>query len=290
MENSRSMHSVAKPTAVSKPNVCVRLVEVVVDRLGHADDAQPGSDSRSPIVSEPSPPMVISASMPACPEQLHQLLGAVDLDVGAVGLLDREARRVAAVGRAEDRAAEVARCRARTSRVSDTTPPSGYCSGNISPLKPSRMPTTSQPAVAAGERDGADDGVEPRGVAAPGGHGDALDWTTGLGHAISVRGSAARHSRLRRQLHILWHDREEVVVTIRPKSDKPAPGQESVGDYPRPHSSRPSGARSPDGPGVKSRRPPRRTRWARTPHQRGRRFPSRRRATPDAALADPACV
>ena len=57
------MHSEAKLTAVSKPNVCVRLVEVVVDRLGHADDAQAGLVRRLAIVSEPSPPIVTRASM-----------------------------------------------------------------------------------------------------------------------------------------------------------------------------------------------------------------------------------
>ena len=33
---------------------------------------------------------------------------------------------------------------------------------------------------------------------------------------------------------MLWHDREEVTVTIRPSPVKPGPGQESVWDYPRP--------------------------------------------------------
>ena len=40
-------------------------------------------------------------------EQLDELVGAIDLDVGAVGLAHREGRRVAPVGGAEDRAAEV---------------------------------------------------------------------------------------------------------------------------------------------------------------------------------------
>ena len=44
------------------------------------------------------------------------------------------------------------------------------------------MPTTSQPAVAPGEHDGADHGVEPGGVAAAGRHGDALDRTGGFLH------------------------------------------------------------------------------------------------------------
>ena len=35
------------------------------------------------------------------------------------------------------------------SRVNSIMPPVGYSSGNISPLKPSRMPTTSQPRRAA---------------------------------------------------------------------------------------------------------------------------------------------
>src|SRR5688500_1495773 len=35
------------------------------------------------------------------------------------------------------------------SRLSSITPPSAYFSGNMSPLKPSRMPTTSQPRLRA---------------------------------------------------------------------------------------------------------------------------------------------
>ena len=59
------------------------------------------------MVSEPSPPTVISASMPASVEALDQFVGAVDLDVGAVGLEHRIAGRIPAVRRAQDRAARV---------------------------------------------------------------------------------------------------------------------------------------------------------------------------------------
>ena len=60
------MHSVANDTAVSKPKVTTVRVEVVVDRLGHADHAQAllGA-SACAIASEPSPPTAIRASMPA---------------------------------------------------------------------------------------------------------------------------------------------------------------------------------------------------------------------------------
>ena len=120
------------------------------------------------MVSEPSPPIVIRASIPALVETADELVGAVDLDPGAVGLLHRVRGRVAAVGRAEDRAAEVRRCRARLAARARSVRRRRSRSGNSRPLKPSRMPTTSQPAVACRQRHGADDRVQPRRVAAAG--------------------------------------------------------------------------------------------------------------------------
>ena len=65
MEYSRSMHSVAKPTAVSKPNVWCVLSRSLSIVLGTPMTRSPAWCSRSPIVSDPSPPMVISASIDA---------------------------------------------------------------------------------------------------------------------------------------------------------------------------------------------------------------------------------
>ena len=101
------MHSEANPTAVSKPNVCTRLVEIVVDRLGHADHAQAGlvqalGDGQRTVAADRHEGVDVADG-----EQLDELVGAVDLDVAAVGLAHRVGGRVAAVGRAEDRAAEV---------------------------------------------------------------------------------------------------------------------------------------------------------------------------------------
>jgi hypothetical protein len=63
--NSRSMHSVAKSTAVSNPNVAVVLSRSLSIVLGTPMTRSPAWWRWLPIVSEPSPPTVTSASMPA---------------------------------------------------------------------------------------------------------------------------------------------------------------------------------------------------------------------------------
>ena len=89
VENSRSMHSEAKLTAVSKPNVDVVLSRSLSIVLGTPITRSPAWCRRLAIVSEPSPPIVMRASMPCVGEQRDQLVGAVDLDPRAVGLLHR---------------------------------------------------------------------------------------------------------------------------------------------------------------------------------------------------------
>jgi hypothetical protein len=63
--NSRSMHSVAKSTAVSKPKVAVVLSRSLSMVFGTPITRSPARCRWSPIVSDPSPPTVIRASISA---------------------------------------------------------------------------------------------------------------------------------------------------------------------------------------------------------------------------------
>ena len=100
------------------------------------------------IVSEPSPPTVIEGVDAVRGEQADQLVGAVDLGPRAVGLLHRVGRRVAPVRRADDRAALVDDAAHRLAGQRDDAA-LRVRSGLSRPLKPSRMPTTSQPRLRA---------------------------------------------------------------------------------------------------------------------------------------------
>ena len=121
-----------------------RLVEVVVDRLRHADDAQAGlvetlGDVQRAVAADRHEGVDVADG-----EQLDELVGAIDLDVASrragapgtpSGCLDWWCRGSCRRGgrcRAPPRVA-AARCRRR-----------GSAPGYSSPLKPSRMPTTSQ--------------------------------------------------------------------------------------------------------------------------------------------------
>ena len=103
----------------------LRLVEVVVDRLGHADHPQSGlvqavGDRQRAVAADRDERVDVAGG-----EQLHELLGAVDLDVGAVGLAHRVRGGVAAVGGAEDRAAVVDDAADDVAGAAGSTPPSG---------------------------------------------------------------------------------------------------------------------------------------------------------------------
>ena len=67
VEKSRSMHSEAKLTAVSKPNVDVVLSRSLSIVLGTPMTRSPAWYRWLPIVSDPSPPIVIRASMSCWP-------------------------------------------------------------------------------------------------------------------------------------------------------------------------------------------------------------------------------
>ena len=120
----------------------------------------PASYRRLAIVSEPSPPTVIRASMSWAREQADELLGAVDLDPRAVRLLHRVGRRVARF--VVPMIVPPWWTMPRTdSRVSGTTPPCGYCSGLHQAVEAVADADDVPAAVAGGERGGPDDGVEP---------------------------------------------------------------------------------------------------------------------------------
>ena len=63
--NTRSIDSVATSTAVSNPNVTVVLSRSLSMVFGTPITRSPASNSRWPMASEPSPPIVINASIPA---------------------------------------------------------------------------------------------------------------------------------------------------------------------------------------------------------------------------------
>ena len=128
-----------------EPEGGVSHLQVVVDGLGHADHAEAGvrelsSDGERSVAADRDQRLD-----PGVSEHADQLVGAVDAGPGPVGLLHGERRRISAIGTPEDSSTEMRDPRTN-SRVSVIVPPlSGYCSGNINPLNPSRMPTTSHP-------------------------------------------------------------------------------------------------------------------------------------------------
>ena len=149
-----------------EPEGGLGAADVVVDRLGDADerdafieevagDAQravaPDGDQRADAVGA---------------ERAHQLLGAVVLDPGAVGQPLAPMERIAAVGGAEDGAAEVGDAAdfGRTERDELLLPEEAVVAF---------ADADAFPAAVHGREDGpADDGVEPRRVAAAGRDGD----------------------------------------------------------------------------------------------------------------------
>ena len=150
-----------------EPERGVRLVEVVVDRLRHADHRQPG-------VGQPPPDRqrAVAADRdqgvdPRTPKEPDQLVGAIDRDPRAVLLLHRKGGRVAPVRAAQDRAAEVADAAHHVARQLD------HAAGRVQlgehqPVETvadaDDLPTSSR----GGQCRGPDDGVETRRVAAPG--------------------------------------------------------------------------------------------------------------------------
>ena len=165
VENSRSMHSEAKLTAVSKPNVDVVFSRSLSIVLGTPTRRSPASCRRLAIVIEPSPPTVIEGVDAVGREQADELLGAVDLGPRAVGLLHRVGARVAAVGRADDRAALVDDAAHRLARQPDDAALRVQL-GRQQAVEAVADADDVPAPVAGRERGGADDGVQARGVTA----------------------------------------------------------------------------------------------------------------------------
>ena len=101
------MHSVAKDTAVSNPNVTTVRLRSLSIVLGTPTMRTPFFARALAMVSEPSPPTATTASMPFASRAVDQLVGAVHLGHRPVRLLHRELERVAGVRGADDRPPEV---------------------------------------------------------------------------------------------------------------------------------------------------------------------------------------
>jgi len=141
--------------------------EVVVDGLGDADDAEAFlgqfvGDAEGAIAADGD-----EGVEPVVVEGGDDLVGPVAGDDGAVGLAFGPLEGVAAVGGAEDGAAEVGDAADALAVEAD-----GRFAGEEAVV--AFADAVDLPAlVEGGEHDGADDGVEARGVAAAGVDGDA---------------------------------------------------------------------------------------------------------------------
>ena len=122
VECSLSSASVVVATAVAKPKVTFVPLQIVVDRLRHADDARESAFHQAPGEGHGAVAAERHQRVDAeLPEALHHPFRHVGRHPFAV-LLDRILEGVAAVGRAEDRAAEVddAAHRSRLSAITDS--------------------------------------------------------------------------------------------------------------------------------------------------------------------------
>ena len=138
------MHSDAKSTAVSKPNVDVVFSRSLSIVLGTPTTRSPASVQlarhRQRPVAADRDQRVDSVLL----EAAEQLLGSVDLDPGAVGLLHRDRRSGCPGWWCRGSCRPDGRCRELCHESARSAHRRGIRSGNSNPLKPSRIPTTSQ--------------------------------------------------------------------------------------------------------------------------------------------------
>ena len=142
--------------------------DVVVDRLGHADDG------------DPVPVHLLGDRERAVTADDHQGVEAERLHALARGVeqLRRAGRRSAPYPVLAEKRPRLAVPRIVPPRMS--SPASAWessasvCRGSSSPSKPLTMPTASQPAPVRRLGDGPDDGIQPGAVPAPGHDPDAL--------------------------------------------------------------------------------------------------------------------
>ena len=156
---SRSIASVAKATAVSNPKQLVVPDDVVVDRLRHADDRDA---ALAELVRDGQRAVAADDDERVEPHLVEHLDDAIGVVVRPFGGRDRVRERVAAVGRAENGAAEA------------------QDAGDVARREHARAVGLDQAVEAVFEADaldagvgrrlddGADDGVEARGIAAAG--------------------------------------------------------------------------------------------------------------------------
>ncbi len=144
-----------------------RPAHVVVDRLRHADDLHPALEE---LLRNGQRPVAADGDDGVDPEAcgvVEDLAGAIDLDVGAIGLAHGKLERVSAVSRAQDRSAQVRDAAHRVAGQGD----------DVVFAEQAVIPTTDAEHVpsttSGGQHGGANDGIEPRGVAATGRDRDA---------------------------------------------------------------------------------------------------------------------
>jgi hypothetical protein len=141
----------------------LRERQIVVDRLRHADDGhalgqEPVGDAEGAVAADRDQRVGLDVA-----EALHDLIGDVDRLLLPVAR-DQELERVTLVHRAQDRAAQVGDAADLVTRQIDEPRPRWLEEAVVAALDPGDLP----PAAKGRERDGANDGVEPRRVAAAG--------------------------------------------------------------------------------------------------------------------------
>src|ERR1041385_6123691 len=164
--------------------------DVVVDRLGYADDRyalaeEPVRDAQAPIPSDRD-----QRVEPAVVEGADQVVGAVFFDDAAIRLQRGPVERITAVGGAEDRAAQVGDpaylVGAEPHEPVARAAPPALRPGPALPLPalPRENPVVAAvdavgfpPALVRRQDDGTNDRVEPGSVAAAGGDGDSQPFT-----------------------------------------------------------------------------------------------------------------
>ena len=184
------MQSDAKLTAVSKPNVDIVLSRSLSIVLGTPMTRSPASCRRLAIDIDPSPPTVISASMPCFRNSATSSSVRSTSDQVPSGLPHGVRRRVAAVRRAEDRAAQVHDAAdGLCVQPHDAAP--RVLVRDEQPVEPVADADDVPTAVASGERGGTDDGVQAGRVTSAGADGDARDLG---GHGRTVPCVPARRA------------------------------------------------------------------------------------------------
>ena len=168
------MHCEAKSTAVSKPNVDVSLLQIVVDRLGYPDQTQPSLVQVTAYRHRSVAADQDQRIDPVLLEAAEQLFGPVHLDPGAVALLHRVGDRVATIGGADNRAALVDDAANPVTSQLDQ-PTIGIVVRGQQPIEAIADPNDFPVAVSCSQGGRMDDGVESRRVTATGAQSDPSD-------------------------------------------------------------------------------------------------------------------